>query len=505
MASTMEKEDGRRARLPHVMMLPSLGHGHLIPFMQLAQKLAARGFTVTFVVTFHHKSSLQKKVEAERETGLDIRLVEMEIPRDDLAIGMLNSNSTLPRHQLPPLLAANERLEAPFERFLERFMGGEIGSTGAPLSCLIADILLGWASYVAKKFEIPRVCFNTSGMYAISVWDIMCDVLPRNLPRTLSGRYILPGLPKEVRLTSLQMMPQVTELATQSAIHQFTVRQIEGNKQSWRMIVNTFYALELDFVEHFQKINGTLLTIGPLLPTEAFQDQPSRIAQVVEMGVNTESNECLDWLDAQAEESVLYISFGSENSISSAQTVELAMGLQASGVKFVWVLRIPSDAGSKAFSSALDFLPEGFHGRMVEKEQGFIILGWAPQLSILAHAATAGFLSHCGWNAVLETITMGIPMIAWPLFVEQHYNSKFVVEEIQIALEAPNRAEQNWPVPRDDVEKIVKLLMMEEKGRELKKRVTELKVAARATVAEGGSSHINFDLFVSEIMSVSTC
>jgi hypothetical protein len=106
------------------MMLPSLGHGHLIPFMQLAKKLAARGFTVTFVVTFHHKSSLQKKVEAARETGLDIHLVEMEIPRDDLAVGMLNSNSTLQRHQAASFTRSQrELMEAPFERFLQRFYG----------------------------------------------------------------------------------------------------------------------------------------------------------------------------------------------------------------------------------------------------------------------------------------------------------------------------------------------------------------------------------------------
>jgi hypothetical protein len=299
------------------------------------------------------------------------------------------------------------------------------------------------------------------------------------------------------------MLPEVTELTTASAIHQFNIRVIEGNNQSWRVITNTFYELEADFVEHLQRRDNTLRTIGPLLPSEAFQDPPSRIAPVIEMGINTESDECLDWLDAQMEEPVLYISFGSENSISCAQTEELAMGLEASGVKFVWALRIPADAGSKSFSSALDFLPEGFNGRMVKEDQGFIILGWAPQLSILAHPATAGFLSHCGWNAVLETMTMGVPMISWPLFADQYYNSKFVVDEIEIALEAPKRAEQNWLVPRNDVERIVKLLMMEEKGRELRKRVRELKLAARAAVAEGGSSYNNFDLFVSELMSVS--
>jgi len=506
-SSTQGKENGRTAHNHHVMMLPSLGHGHLIPFMQLAKKLAAKGLTVTFVVTFHHISSLQNKVVAARESGLDIHLVEMEVTKDELALGKVNSNS-VQWHHLPPLLAANESLQEPFHRFLHRFLGGEISSTsGSPaaprLNCLIADMLLGWASAVAKKFDIPRVCFDTCGMFGESVHQIVWEALPRNLPRTASGRYVVPGLPKEVRLTRLQMLPELPEATADNDTHQFWLQRRPGNKQSWRIITNTFYELEADFVEHFQRVNGTLRTIGPLLPPEAFEDvRPRRIVPAVEMGVNTEEDKCLQWLDEQAEASVLYISFGSENSISIAQIEELAMGVEASGVKFVWVLRTPSDAGSKVFSSALDFLPAGFHVRMVEKKQGIIILGWAPQLSILAHPSTGGFLSHCGWNAVLETTTMGVPMIAWPLYAEQHFNSKFVVDEIQIALEAPQRVEQNWLVTRDDVQKIVEVLMVEEKGRELKKRVTELKEAARAAVAEGGSSHKNFDLFVSEIRSL---
>jgi len=504
MAPSMhDQENGRTAHSHHVMMLPSLGHGHLIPFMQLAKKLAAKGLTVTFVVTFHHMSSLQKKVDAARESGLDIRLVEMEVTRDELDLGKVNSNS-VQWHQLPPLLAGNERLQEPFHRFLQRYLGGEVsGSLAAPrLSCLIADFLLGWASAVAKKFDIPRVCFDTSGMFGESVQQIVWDVLPRNLPRTDSGRYVVPGVPKEVRLTRLQMLPEHPEATTDNGTHQFWLRQRRGNKQSWRIIANTFYELEAEFVEHFQRVNGTLRTIGPLLPPEAFEDRPRRIAPAVEMGLNTEEDKCLDWLDAQAEASVLYISFGSENSIASAQIEELAIGLEASGAKFVWVLRTPSDTGSKAFSSALDFLPEGFHSRTVEKKQGIIILGWAPQLSILAHPATGGFMSHCGWNAVLETTTMGVPMIAWPLYAEQHFNSKFVVDEIQIALEAPQRIDQNFLVTRDGVERIVKMLMVEEKGRELRERVRELKALARAAVAEGGSSTKNLDLFVSEIMSL---
>ncbi|GLJ43470.1 hypothetical protein SUGI_0903800 [Cryptomeria japonica] len=460
----------------HVMMLSSLGHGHLIPFMQLAKKLAARGLTISFVTTFHHIPSLRSKVEA----GLDIHLLEMEIPHDHLTLGKVNSNS-LQWHKLPPLLDADERLEPHFDRFLGRFLAGEISPLPAPL-CLIADFLLGWASAVAQKYGVPGVCFETSGMFAESVHQIVWETLHE----TYRGQ-------------------RRDEATPENGTHQYWPRVRLRNRQSWRTIVNTFNELEGEFVDHFESVNGTLRTIGPLLPPEAFEDrdgQRRKITPAVELGISRDGDKCMQWLDAQAEECVLYISFGSENSISTAQMEELALGLEASGVKFVWVLRTPSDAAQNSFSSSLDFLPTGLHGRMAANDQGFFVLGWAPQLGILAHPATGGFISHCGWNAVLESTAMGVPLIAWPLYAEQHFNSKLVVDEIGVALEAPQRIEQDWLVTRDDVERIVRLLMIDEKGKELRKRMKELKSAAKTAVGVGGSSYKNFDLFVSEIMAL---
>eukprot|EP01018_Ginkgo_biloba_P040087 Gb_12612 [translate_table: standard] len=290
------------------MLLSSLGHGHLIPFMQLAKQLAARGLTASFVTTFHHIPSLQKKVEAARDKGLDIHLLEMDVPRDHLTLGNVNSNS-VQWHILPPLLAADERLQPHFERFLQKFLDSD-DPLGRPV-CLIADFLLGWSSAVAKSFGIPRVNFETSGMFAESTQQIVWNTLPINLLRTGSGRYMVPGLPKPVLLTKSQLLPELPEATTSNQTHQFWVRQRRGNKQSWRTIANTFYELEGEFVEHFQKVNGVLRTIGPLLPSVAFHDRPRRIASAVEMGLNTaeEEEKCLHWLDKQSKSSVLYISF----------------------------------------------------------------------------------------------------------------------------------------------------------------------------------------------------
>jgi hypothetical protein len=52
--------------------------------------------------------------------------------------------------------------------------------------------------------------------------------------------------------------------------------------------------------------------------------------------------------------------------------------------------------------------------------------GWAPQMQILKHLATGGFLSHCGWNSILETVCAGVPILAWPAAAEQHLNVRSV-------------------------------------------------------------------------------
>lgn len=50
-------------------------------------------------------------------------------------------------------------------------------------------------------------------------------------------------------------------------------------------------------------------------------------------------DECLKWLDRQAEASVVYVSFGTTTSMSREQEREIAAGLEASGRRFVWVRR----------------------------------------------------------------------------------------------------------------------------------------------------------------------
>lgn len=116
---------------------------------------------------------------------------------------------------------------------------------------------------------------------------------------------------------------------------------------------------------------------------------------------------------------------------------------------------------------------------------------FAPQTEILGHTAVGGFVTHCGWNSIIESLWFGVPMLTLPLLSEQHFNAFELVVEMKMVLELKvDRMAGNW-VTAEEVEKGVKHLMEEGKGfegrRELTKKMSQI---AKSTVNEGGSSFL---------------
>ncbi|GLJ49855.1 hypothetical protein SUGI_1059400 [Cryptomeria japonica] len=123
---------------------------------------------------------------------------------------------------------------------------------------------------------------------------------------------------------------------------------------------------------------------------------------------------------------------------------------------------------------------------MRTRDRGVVWTWWAPQIPILSHPATAGFVSHCGWNSTLESVTSGVPIVAWPVRAEQKTNAFFLVKEIGLGIE-PEWG-PNWSVGKDEVERAVRELMEGEEGRKVRMRAVELKESVKKAVAAGGSS-----------------
>lgn len=227
--------------------------------------------------------------------------------------------------------------------------------------------------------------------------------------------------------------------------------------------------------------------IGPLIKT-GFSIEPNRS--------KPEQDTCLRWLDKQPPNSVLFVSFGSGGRLSQAQLNELALGLEMSGQRFLWVnVKSPCDKASASYlrdkneeEDPLHFLPFGFLERT--KERGLVMASWAPQVQVLGNGSTGGFLSHCGWNSVLEGIVEGVPIIAWPLFAEQRTNAAMLADELKVAIRPRVSDNNNGIVEKEEISRVIKCIMEsgDEEGEEIRRKMKELKDAAVCALMVDGSS-----------------
>ena len=197
-----------------------------------------------------------------------------------------------------------------------------------------------------------------------------------------------------------------------------------------------------------------------------------------------EDSTCLNWLDQQPANSVIYVAFGSFTIFEHTQLQELALGLELSNKPFLWVVRSDINNGRN-------------HAFLKEFEDRVSPLGkvvqWAPQQKVLSHPSVACFMSHCGWNSTMEGTTRGVPFLCWPYFADQFFNQTLICDVWKVGLKLdPN----GGIVTREEITCKIKQLLHDEG---FKVRALELKNLAINSIKEGGSSNKNLNDFVNWI------
>eukprot|EP01018_Ginkgo_biloba_P036049 Gb_00346 [translate_table: standard] len=457
---------------PHAVIVPLPAQGHVNPMMQLAKKLVEDGFIITFVNTdFNHARIVEAKKKMKspppQEEGTDIRMVS--IPD-----GLSPHES---RIDFPKVYRTLENTARPR---LHKLIHDINETEEHKVTCLIADMNCAWALDVAEEYGIPRAAFWPA---QISTYAIIS-----NCPSLISsGILTSKGVPKERKMVKcLRSMPLLhtahipwiigTEADQESLFHSVAILHMERIRKIEWVIFNSFYDLEAPIINTFPNGVG-IYPIGPLIPTNILNGK-SENKWEVGPGFWTEEHECLNWLDKQSPYSVIYVSFGSLTIFNARQLEELALGLEATLRPFLWVLRSDLMDGTTAV------LPQGFNERI--KDRGF--------MSVLSHPSIACFVTHCGWNSTLESISMGVPMICWPYFADQFLNRSYVVEVWKIGLAL--NANKDEIIEKGEIEEAVKRLLAEEEGIVIKKRAMKLKESARESVKEGGLSSINYKSFI---------
>ncbi|CAB4294229.1 unnamed protein product [Prunus armeniaca] len=487
----------------HIVMLPFMAQGHLIPFLALAKQIQQRtNFTITIACTPLNIQSLQSTITTSPNNNT-IHLAELPFCSTDHGLPP-NTETTenLPLKQVVNLFTASLSLESPARRLIS----GIIEKEGRPPLCVISDVFFGWANDVAESLGTVNVSFTTGGAYGtaayISIW--------LNLPHRSTHKdfFTLPGFPERCRFNISQLHPFLRAADGTDSWSRFFQPQISLSAKSFGWLCNTVEEIEpfgLDILRNYVRL--PVWSIGPLIPREALKNSSTLDVSVSRQRAGKKlsfpAEKCLEWLDSHGSDSVIYISFGSQNTISETQMKELAIGLEESGRAFIWVIRPPVGFDLKGEFRA-EWLPQGFEERMRKSKQGLLVHNWAPQLEILSHKSTRVFVSHCGWNSVMESLSQGVPIVGWPLAAEQAYNSKMLEEEMGVSVELTRGVQSK--IVGEEVKGVIDLVMDESgKGGEMRKNAAVIKEKIRASIKdddeEKGSSVKAMDDFVAALLS----
>ncbi|XP_034676535.1 7-deoxyloganetin glucosyltransferase-like [Vitis riparia] len=472
---------GSVEKKPHAVCIPFPAQGHIKPMLNLAKLLHFRGFHITFVNTeFNHRRLLK----ARGPNSLDgLPSFQFETIPDGLQPSDVDATQDIPSL----CVSTKNNFLPPFRRLLSK-----LNHNGPPVTCIVSDSSLTFTLDAAQELGIPGLLFWTASACGFMGYAHYCTLVNKGLIPLKDASYLtngyldtvidwIPGM-KGIRLKDMPSFIRTTD--PDDVMLGFTMGELERAHKASAIIFNTFDALEHEVLDAISTMYPPIYTIGPIsLLMNQIQDKDLK-----SIGSNLwkEDEECLQWLDSKGPNTVVYVNFGSITVMTPEHLIEFAWGLSNSKQKFLWIIRPDLVSGASAI------LPPEF---LTETKDRGLLASWCSQERVLGHPAVGGFLTHNGWNSILESVCCGVAMICWPFFAEQQTNCRYCCTEWGIGMEI------DGDVKRDDVERLVRELMEGEKGEEMKKKTMEWKkIAHEATTAPSGSSFFNLDRMIKQLL-----
>ncbi|PWA52924.1 UDP-glucuronosyl/UDP-glucosyltransferase [Artemisia annua] len=444
----------------HVLIIPYIAQGHVIPLLELAQCLIKHGVKVTFVNTDVNHNIIMKTWLEKDSFGPLMNMVsipdgmEASEDRNNFIIAMEAINQVMPG-KLEELIKMINKTD------------------GDKISCVIADVGMPWATRVAEKLRIRRATFWSAPAATLatllSIQKLIDDGIMDNEGVPLENIFHLsPNMPP--MSTAEFGWACMGTLETTKILFKYAVEAVEAEKTAEWKLCNSTHELEAPTFNMFPN----LLPIGPLLASNRLSKQAGHFWQ--------QDSTCLAWLDQQPMSSVIYVAFGSFTIFNQTQFQELALGLELTNRPFLWVVR------TGLTKETSDTYPDGYMDRIGTRGK---IVGWAPQQEVLAHPSIACFLSHCGWNSTLEGVSNAVPFLSWPYFADQLLNKTYICDIWMNGLGF--RKDENGIIRSEEIkDKVDKLL----NNKEFKTRALNLKEKVMSSIREGGCSHENFKHFI---------
>ncbi|KAF3444677.1 hypothetical protein FNV43_RR14370 [Rhamnella rubrinervis] len=452
----------------HAVLFPFMAKGHTIPLLHLARFLLSRNLAVTVFTTPSNRPFISHSLSDTKSSIIDLPFPQ-SIP--DIPAGVESTDRLSSMSLIPSFVLATKSIQPHFELALECLI--------PRVTFVVSDGFLWWTLDSTSKFGVPRLVFYGICAYANSLARVVIKNLLPGRNESNNESITVPTFPWiKVTKNDFDAMISDPEPNRTPASGVF-MNCVKSTMSSFGMLFNSFYELEPLFVDFWNReCQPRAWCIGPLCLAQPVKSESSNKPVWIQ------------WLDQKLDQDcpVLYVAFGSQAEVSPEQIKEIAIALEESNVNFLWVIR-------KKESEISDI---GFENRV--KSRGLVVRDWVDQREILMHESVQGFLSHCGWNSVLESICAGVPILAWPMMAEQPLNAKMVVEEIKVGLrvETCDGSVKGF-VRSEGLKKMVKALMEGDKGKDVRKKTKEVAAMANKAVEEGGSSWSSLESLINEI------
>ncbi|ONI19056.1 hypothetical protein PRUPE_3G256200 [Prunus persica] len=452
---------------PHIVAIPYPAQGHVIPLMEFSQCLVNHGFKVTFVNTEHnHKRVVNALAD------------ESHISRNQLHLASL-PDGLEPWEDRSELGQLTEALKwimpGKLEELIENINQGE----GDKVTCVIADENCAWALEVAEKMKLKRVAFWPASAAALTlifgIPKLIHEEIIDNDGTVLKSKNVDLGPNMPTMNTKDFVWACIGDFTTQKMIFEVMLRINRTLKLVERLVCNSTYDFEPEAFTSAPEI----LPIGPLLASNRVRNSAGSFWP--------QDSTCLQWLDQQPLNSVIYVAFGSFTVFDQTQFQELALALELSQRPFLWVVR--PDTTDKT----CDPYPERYQERVASRG---LVVGWASQQKVLAHPSIACFLSHCGWNSTIEGLSNGVPFLCWPYFADQFLNESYISDVWKVGLKFSKN--EKGIITQGEINNKLEQLLGDEN---FKARASKLKELAMTSVKEGGQSNKTFKNFIEWIKS----
>ncbi|KAI3470050.1 hypothetical protein Pfo_026713 [Paulownia fortunei] len=462
----------------HVLLMTFPAQGHINPSLQFAKRLINMGIKVTFATSVYARRRMAKTTGRDVPKGLTFASFSDGYDdgfklSDDAQKYMMEIRREGSKALKDTILTAAEQ--------------------GCPVTCLVYTLLLPWASEVAREVHIPSALLWIQPATVLDIYYYYFNgfadeiIASSNDP---SWKIQLHGIPllSKLDLPSF-MLPSSSErysFALPTFKEQLDTLDAETKP---KVLVNTFDALEPDAIKAIDKYE--LIGVGPLIPS-AFLDGKDPSDKSFGGDLFQKSDDYIEWLNSKPESSVVYVSFGSLLKLPKAQMEEIAKGLLDSGRPFLWVIRVNENANDEQKEEDENL------SCLEELEKIGKIVPWCSQLEVLTHPSLGCFVTHCGWNSTLESISCGVPVVAFPHWTDQGTNAKLIEDVWRTGVRV--RINEDGMVESGEIRRCIEDVMDGgEKSRELRVNAEKWKGLAREAMEENGSSNKNLKAFLEEV------